>query len=181
MKSEWRPIAEWDDFTAEWEAHTDKYWQGETDAPVASWVAFGFPGQAEHESQPYEDQSRWVFALITPGEPLEKQFVAAFPLQVRAKSGASPCRCMNHFWDDMEVCSGEYGKPADWRDIMIEDYAEIEVRDVIKPWRPPFTHFCPVFLPPVPGTPYAHNARPDGTQAERLTTDGAETPANGAE
>lgn len=28
---------------------------------------------------------------------------------------------------------------------------------------------------------YAHNARLDGTQSEHLTTDGAETPANGAE
>jgi hypothetical protein len=174
MKNEWRPIAEWNDFIAEWEAQTAKRWRGETSAPITSWVAFGFPGKAENEREPVEDQVDWVFAKIGNDKPFELLTVTDFPLSVHMKSGKSPCRCMSYFWEDAEMTAG--------CDVILYDgeHAVLSVKNVMRPWTPPFTHFCPVFLPPVPGTPYAHNARIDGTQPEHLTTDGAEPPANSA-
>lgn len=185
MKNEWRPIAEWDDFIAEWHVHYDKYFRGETRAPVASWVAFGSPGLAENEDEPGQDQEEWVFARISDREPIESQPVATFPLNVRRKTKEAACACvgqfMDNFWNEVELFSGEEWTDTDnGLDLMQDDLAQVQVKHLMRPWTPPFTHFCPVFLPPVPGTPYAHNARADGTQAEHLTTDGAEPPAKDA-
>lgn len=180
MKNEWRPIAEWGEFMKRVDAQNKAYFLGESDQVPPSWVALGWPGQADNESEPCEDHFDWVFAsLIERSADPHDLLVAHFPMNIRAKKSAALCRCYEDFWDNVEICASVGDDPAKWEDISDDVYGAVKAKHVIGSFR--FTHFYPISLPPVPGTPYAHNARPDGTQSEHLTTDGAETPANGAE
>lgn len=179
MKNEWRPIAEWTEFMSRREAQVTAYLRGESDEAPPSWVALGWPGDAKYEREPSEDHFNWVFAsLIEGSEDPHDLFVAHFPINIRAKKGINLCRCYAYFWEDVEICAAVGDDPDKWDEITEDVYGAVKTKHVAHGRR--FTHFCPVSLPPVPGTPYAHNARVGGTQAEHLTTDGAEPPANSA-
>lgn len=179
MKTEWRPIAEWGEFIKYVEAQNTAYFEGKGDQVPTSWVALGWPGDAANEREPSEDHFDWVFAsLLERAADPHDLVVAHFPMNIRAKKGAALCRCYEDFWDSVEICASVGDDPDEWEDISDCEYGAVKAKHVAQRYR--FTHFYPISLPPVPGTPYAHNARVDGTQAEHLTTDGAEPPANSA-